>query len=201
MLKTRFEWTLLLIGVLLGGSAWIVYSRVPVVARGETAGLTEGPLAGYLAPDFTLAGVDGEEVTLADYRGRPVVLNFWATWCFPCRAEIPHLQAASVKYNGRAVIVGVNQGEDGATIAPFTRELGMSYPLLLDGDSRVNRLYSVNALPTTIFIGADGVVKQVFLGILTQAVLEDQIEALIREGADSSSRMEETGIIENVSQP
>jgi thiol-disulfide isomerase/thioredoxin len=112
MLKTRFEWTLLLIGVLLGGSAWIVYSRVPVVERGEMAGLTEGPMAGYLAPDFTLAGIDGEEVTLADYRGRPVVLNFWATWCFPCRAEIPYLQEASTQYNGRAVILGVNQGED-----------------------------------------------------------------------------------------
>lgn len=181
MLKTRFEWTVLLIGVLLAGGGWIVYSRVPPAAPGP-AGLTEAPLAGYLAPDFTLVASNGETVALSDYAGRPVVLNFWASWCVPCRAEMPELQATSVKYNGQAVILGVNQGEDQETVADFARGLGMSYPLMLDGDGRVNQLYSVNALPTTVFISSDGVVEEVYLGILNQAILEERIEALIRGG-------------------
>jgi thiol-disulfide isomerase/thioredoxin len=179
MLKTRFEWTLLMLAVALLGGAWIVYSRVPPAA--STAGLIEAPLAGHLAPDFVLASLNGEEADLSEYQGRPVVLNFWATWCLPCRAEIPHLQAASVEYNGRVVIVGVNQGEDGGTVGPYAAEMGVTYPLLLDEDGRVNQLYSVNALPTTVFISEDGVVQEIFLGILSQGVLEDRIEALIQE--------------------
>lgn len=144
------------------------------------AGLTEAPLAGYAAPAFTLPLVSGESVSLSDYRGLPVVLNFWATWCPPCRAEIPFFQNASVKYNGQAVILGINDGEAPATVAPFVTEFGMGYPVLLDTDSEVTIRYRVSALPTTIFIDRDGIIREVFPGIMNGAVLESRIEELIR---------------------
>jgi peroxiredoxin len=172
----------LLVVVALAGLAWIVYSRVPPGATESAAGLTEAPIAGYLAPTFTLDTFNGETVALADLRGRPVVLNFWATWCPPCRIELPYFQEASVRYNGRVTIVGVDQGEPASVVGPFAAELGLSYPLALDDDSRVNRLYRVNALPTTVFVDADGVVEEVYLGIINGAVLEERIERLLAEG-------------------
>lgn len=178
---SRFFWSLLFVGVLLLGSGWIVHSREPVAGSGETtAGETEAPVVGHLAPDFSLVTLTGEEVTLSDFRGRqPVVLNFWATWCPPCRAEIPFFQSASRKYNGQVAVLGIDDGEPRATVAPFVTEMGMTYPVPLDEESVVSRRYRVNSLPSTFFIDRDGVVQQVHIGIINQAVLEAQIEALL----------------------
>lgn len=164
---------------LLGG-AWIVYSQEPVVDAAATAGVSEAPLAGYLAPDFTLNTIVGETVTLADFQGRPVILNFWATWCPPCRAEIPHFQEASVKYNGQVAILGIDQGEPANLVSDFAAGFNITYPLLLDPDNTANRLYNVQALPTTYFIDRQGLVREVYTGILNQAVLEDRIERLLK---------------------
>jgi thiol-disulfide isomerase/thioredoxin len=166
----------------VAGLAWITASRVPPDATNRAAGQIEAPIAGYLAPTFTLDTVNGESISLADLSGRPVVLNFWATWCPPCRIELPHFQEASIRYNGRVTILGVDQGEPAGVVAPFAAELGLSYPLALDGDSRVNRLYRVNALPTTVFVDAEGVVDEVYLGIINGAVLEERIERLLEGG-------------------
>lgn len=183
MLKSRFEWVILIVGIALLGSGWIAYSQEPAEIAFDAAGLTEAPIAGYLAPGFTLTSMQGEEISLADYQGKPVVLNFWATWCPPCRAEIPHFQDAAVKYNGQAVIVGVDQGEPLSLVSDFANQFGVTYPMLLDPDNDVNRQYQVRALPTTLFIDANGVVREVFTGIINGAVLEDRIEQLLRDGA------------------
>lgn len=166
------------------GMAWIVASREPVQDSGPVT-LIEAPIVGYLAPDFTLQTPLGETFTLRDVTarngGQPVVLNFWASWCGPCRVEMPDLQRAAMKYNGRSAIIGVNQGEDPATITDFGSEFSITYPLLVDQDSAVNRSYNVTGLPTTIFIDDGGVVREVHVGILNQAVLEDRIEALLAQ--------------------
>ncbi len=176
---SRFTWTLLLIGAFFLGSAWILYSRQDSSSLARE-GLTEAPTAGYLAPDFTLETLDGESFTLSDLRGRPAVVNFWATWCPPCRAEIPHFQQASRAYNGQVAIIGVDDGEPRDRVAPFARDMGMTYPVPLDSLSEVSRRYRVSSLPTTFFIDADGVIANVHIGIINQAVLEEKIEALIR---------------------
>ena len=182
MFESRFFWTVSLVAVALLGGAWILLSQAPTATVGADAGLTEAPIAGYLAPEFTLNDTVGDAVSLSDYRGRPVVLNFWASWCPPCRAEIPHFQEASVKYNGQAAILGVDQGEPQTVVADFGAALGVSYPLLLDADNAVNREYGVTALPTTVFVGADGVIREVYTGIVNGAVLQDRIERLLSEG-------------------
>jgi len=172
----------LLIGLALLGLGWIVYSQEPGAALDGGDELTEAPVAGYLAPQFVLNSTVGDKVSLSDYRGQPVVLNFWATWCPPCRAEMPEFQEASVKYNGQAVVLGIDQGEPPSIVSDFGNSLGISYPLLIDQDNSVNRSYGISALPTTVFIDSQGVVREVFTGIVSKAVLEDRIERLIGEG-------------------
>lgn len=185
MIKSRFEWAVLLVLTAVLGTAWLIVSRDEPTAVAQATILTEAPLVGYRAPDFTLQTPLGDTVALsqlvAEAGGQPVVLNFWASWCGPCRFEMPDLQQASMKYNGRIAIIGVNQGENASTITDFGNEFGVTYPLLRDPDNTVNNLYSVRSLPTTLFIDASGTVREVQIGILTRAVLEDRIESLLAE--------------------
>ena len=95
---------------------------------------------------------------------------------------MPHFQAVSVKYNGQVTVLGIDQGEPPSIVSDFGNALNISYPLLVDQDNSVNRTYGVAALPTTVFIDGEGVVVEVFTGIVNQAVLEDRIERLISEG-------------------
>jgi cytochrome c biogenesis protein CcmG/thiol:disulfide interchange protein DsbE len=181
MQKSRLGWAIALVAIGLLGLLWISYSKEPPIGAAAEAGLTEAAIAGYLAPQFTLKNTFGEEVSLADFRGRPVVLNFWASWCPPCRAEIPHFQDASTKYNGQAVVLGVDQGEPLSVVGDFGAALGITYPLLLDSDNSVSRDYGVAALPKTVFIDSDGVIREMFTGIVNRAVLQDRIEKLLAE--------------------
>ncbi|KAA3660031.1 MAG: TlpA family protein disulfide reductase [Chloroflexi bacterium] len=187
MFKTRFEWMGLLMIAALLGTTWIFVSRTPPQIVSGPITLTEAPIVGHLAPDFTLQTPVGESITLSEVidrngaAGQPVVLNFWASWCGPCRVEMPDLQRTSMKYNGRSAIIGINQGESAATVTEFGNEFNITYPLLVDDDNTVNHLYTVSSLPTTVFINASGVVHEVQIGILTQAVLEDRIEELLKE--------------------
>jgi len=110
-----------------------------------------------------------------------VVLNFWATWCPPCRVEMPHFEAASHLYAGEIAILGVNQAESATTITDYANEHGLTYPLLIDREMKVNNLYGVLNLPTTVFIDRNGVVREVLIGTISQAVLEQRIDGLLEE--------------------
>lgn len=186
MFRTRFERSILIIVVTLLGISWIEYSREPV-NQPASFDMAEAPLVGHLAPDFTLAQPTGESVTLTDFvdrtgdLGRPVVLNFWASWCGPCRIETPEFQRASLKYLNRVAFLGVNQGEAADVVTEFGISFGLSYPLLVDQSSDVSRLYDINSLPTTVFIDRKGVVREMFFGVLSQATLEDRLNKLLAE--------------------
>ena len=188
MIKTRFEWTVVLLLAALLGTAWTVVSREPVSQASGPITLDEAPIVGFLAPDFSLETAVGQTLTLSELiqtngaSGQPVVLNFWASWCGPCRVEMPSLQQASVKYNGRVAFVGVNQGEDWPTVLDFGSEYNVTYPLVVDPDNLVNRQYEVNSLPTTVIIDQNGVVREVIIGILSEAVLQSRVESLLAEG-------------------
>lgn len=184
MIRTQAQWATLLLLTIFLGSGWILLSKDEVAQQSASITLTEAPIVGYLAPDFTLQTPLGQSVTLSEItnqasaQGQPVVLNFWASWCGPCRIEMPDLQQTSMKYNGRVTILGINQGESDETIINFGNEFNVTYPLLNDQDQTVNNEYLVNSLPTTVFIDANGIVREVQVGIMTRAVLEDRIEAL-----------------------
>lgn len=174
---------LVLLGVL--GAAWIYYSREP--AQQTRSFLAEAPIVGHLSPDFTLPTAAGDTVSLNDYvnrdgtAGRPVVLNFWASWCGPCRLETPHFQELSLRYHDQVVILGVNQGESLETITDFGVSFGLTYPLLYDADNAVNDAYNVFNLPTTVFIDRYGVVSEVYVGAISQGVLMERINRLVQE--------------------
>ena len=182
MLNSRFTWSIFIVTLALLGIGWIALSQEAVTSLDPGSDLTEAPIPGYLAPTFVLNSTLGEEMAMEEFLGHPVVLNFWATWCPPCRAEVPHFQDASVKYNGRVTIVGIDQGEPQSVVTDFANSFALSYPLLLDQDNSVNRQYGVSALPTTVFVDAQGVVREVYTGIINGAVLQDRIENLLDEG-------------------
>jgi peroxiredoxin len=175
----RFGWYVLIVATAVLGIAWIFFSREPAEATSFT--LTEAPFVGHLAPDFTLTSLDGETITLSSYAGKPVVLNYWATWCPPCRIEMPHLQQASEDYDGRVVFLGINQAEPEQLIRNFRDKYALTYPLLLDPNLTAHNLYSVLNLPTTVFIDAEGVVREVVVGTVNAAVLQDRLERLLED--------------------
>lgn len=181
MFRNRYEWAIWIVVAALLGGGWIVLSREEVM-EAQTLTLTEAPIVGHLAPDFTLQTALGETHTLNDYRGQPVVLNFWASWCGPCRIEMPYFERVQMKFNGRATILGVNQGESATTVRDFGLKQSIGYPLLVDEDNAVNLRYTINSLPTTIFVDADGVVREVIVGAISQAVLEDRVSNLLTKG-------------------
>jgi cytochrome c biogenesis protein CcmG, thiol:disulfide interchange protein DsbE len=172
----RAAWNWLLAGLLVVGVAWIWAARLP--ADGKAAGLPPAPAVGHPAPDFTLTALVGSQVRLADLRGRPVVLNFWATWCPPCRAEMPQLEAASRRYSDQVAVIGVNQVEPAGTVQVFANEVGLTYPIPLDSSGTASRLYGVRSLPTTFFIDREGVIRQIQVGGLTEATLADMLRSI-----------------------
>lgn len=171
------RWTLLLLVVLLVGVAWIWVNRVPGDAARASAGLPPAPAVGHPAPDFSLTTLAGEPFTLSDLRG-PVVLNFWATWCPPCRAELPELQAASARLAGQVAIIGVNQAEAPADVGAFVAGLGLTFPMPLDVNADASRLYAVRSLPTTFFIDRQGVIRRVQVGPVTEATLAQMLKGI-----------------------
>lgn len=152
-------------------------------AATEETGETSG-----LAPDFTLTSLDGEDFTLSEHRGEVVVLNFWATWCLPCIAEMPDLEALHQEMSDDGVrIVGISQDTGGADeVRPFVDKLGVTYPLLPDPAFQVSTRYGgVSVLPTTIFIGRDGRIAQEEMGALHADEFREIIEALASSTVES----------------
>jgi cytochrome c biogenesis protein CcmG, thiol:disulfide interchange protein DsbE len=182
---TRFHWTVLLLLATLLGGAWVLMSRESTVVR--DTGRTPAPIVGHPAPNFELLTTGGDSYSLATYAnpsagaGMPVVLNFWATWCGPCRIEMPHLERASQKYAGQVLLLAINQMESPTQIDSFADEMGLTFPLLVDQDRVVNNRYGVINLPTTVFIDANGIVREVIIGTINQAILEDRIGRLLSE--------------------
>jgi len=127
---------------------------------------------GSYAPDFTLVSLDGESVTLSELRGSTVVLNFWASWCAPCRYEMPLLQATYEAYGADGLVVlAVNMGEERRRVEGFVEDMVATFPVFGDEETRVGSLYRVRGAPTTYFIDRDGVVRQRYVGQLTAGIL------------------------------
>jgi cytochrome c biogenesis protein CcmG/thiol:disulfide interchange protein DsbE len=140
--------------------------------------LERSAAAGGPAPDFAAVDLGGRPISLAQYRGRPVVLNFWASWCGPCRKEIPLLQRTADAHPGLAVVL-VNERDDAGRARAFAGELGVTLPSAVDAEGRVAAAYKVGqALPATIFVQADGRIEGRYLGELDEATLMSHVRAL-----------------------
>jgi len=179
----RDRWYPLVLLVLLAGSAWTAASAVP--AAEVTAGRIPSPRAGFLAPDFHVGTLQGEVLTLSDLRGGPVILNFWATWCPPCRAEMPALERVHRQHKAAGLaIVAVNAtSQDSVSAATgFLEALGLTFPVGMDPTGEVQRLYQVRALPTTFFVDRRGEIREVVIGgPLAEAHLQAMVTELMAE--------------------
>ena len=176
-------WTLTSILILAAAAGWIWFSAA---APGETtAGMIPAPAEGFLAPDFTLDTLIGESTTLSDLRGQVVLLNFWASWCPPCRGEMPAMQRVYDDYAARGlVILAVNATNQDSVEAArqFIEENNLTFPVLLDKNGDVNVQYQVRSLPTSFFIGADGIIHEVVIGgPMSEALLRTRIDNLLAE--------------------
>jgi len=125
------------------------------------------------APDFTLPDLDGNQVSLSQFRGRPVVVNFWATWCPPCEAEIPHLIEAYEQEQGQVVFLAVSIGEPSSTVRRFAQEHGMPFIILLDRNERVAGDYQVRGIPATFFVTREGTIAMRYVGQMSPRVIEE----------------------------
>jgi cytochrome c biogenesis protein CcmG, thiol:disulfide interchange protein DsbE len=174
---TRARWNVLILIVLLAGTAWILVNRLPPGSIAAGA-LPPAPAVGHPAPDFTVTDTQGKTFKLSELRGTPVVLNFWATWCPPCRAELPELQAGSQRLAGQVAIVGLNQGEAPEVVRAFAQQMGLSFQVPLDEHMDVSATYGVRSLPTTFFIDRSGVIRDMQIGPLTEATLAQHLSEI-----------------------
>lgn len=148
------------------------------------------------APDFALKDADGSTVKLSDYRGKVVLLDFWATWCGPCKIEIPWFIEFERDYRGRGFsvvgvsmdeIVGPAAGEDGwRVVTPFSEERRIHYRVLM-GDAQVDQMYALDAFPTTYLIDQAGKIASVHAGLAGKGVFETEIETLLQERASTAA--------------
>ncbi len=180
---SRRTYLIFSLALLIAGAAWIAITRP---APGSTTD-GEAPIArpGFRAPGFELAALDGTTVNLADLRGQAVILNLWASWCLPCRAEMPALDRVYRDYaKDGLVVLGLNlTNQDGLqAVRDFVAENKLSFPILLDEKGLAGRKYNTDALPTTFFIARDGQIRDMIVGgPISEALLRAQAERLLAE--------------------
>jgi thiol-disulfide isomerase/thioredoxin len=151
--------------------------------RGEVAGPGGGPamLAGAPAMSYSVQRVDGVVDSLDNYRGHVVLVNLWATWCTPCRDEMPALQNLYERERSRGLIVlGIDQGESASVAGAYARQIGVHYPILLDQEQRYGRAYAAIGLPTSLVVDRSGHIVRGIDGQLTLAQMRDAVEPALR---------------------
>ena len=182
--------------ILFGGKLFAKDEPSPVFD--QVAGLQEGDsplptisananplLVGDTAYDFALQDLDGNTVQLSDFQGKPVIINFWATWCAPCRVEMPELQAAFEEYSDEGVtILALDQQEPPDVVREFFYDnMGLTFTPLLDTDSAVSDLYGTGMVyPTTFFIDGDGTITAVHRGPMTKSQIDGYLAGIIPAG-------------------
>jgi cytochrome c biogenesis protein CcmG/thiol:disulfide interchange protein DsbE len=167
--------------LLIAGASWIVLSAE---AGAPVTNELSAPQTGFPAPDFTLNTPSGETITLSNLQGQTVLVNFWATWCPPCRAEMPAIQKVYEEYRDQGfTVLAVNSAfqDDPLAIVPFAVEYGLTFPILLDETADVSRAYQVRSLPSSYFINRYGVITQVVIGgPMSETLLRTRIEEALK---------------------
>ncbi len=141
-----------------------------------------GVAVGNKAPDFELQTLTGETVKLSDYRGKKVLVNLWASWCPPCRAEMPDIQELYEEYKDQGfVVLGVNlttTEKENNSVKPFVEEFGLTFPILMDIRNEVGRTYQAVSIPTSYFIDSEGIIHQKIIGQMSRETIENNIKEM-----------------------
>lgn len=167
--------------LLIAGISWTLLSKAPSVG----SNLAEAaPQAGFAAPDFTLNTPAGETYTLSELKGKAVLVNLWATWCPPCRAEMPAIQKIYDEYKDQGFIVlaiDMTAQDNPLNIAPFVKEFSLTFPILLDETGEIGRAYQLRSLPSSYFIDRNGIISEVVIGgPMAEALLRTRVEKILK---------------------
>lgn len=160
--------------ILIAGLAWI---GISVNRSGEGMGLTAAPQTGFPAPNFTLKTPQGETYQLSDLRGKGVLVNLWATWCPPCKAEMPDIEQSYEKHKAEGyVFLGINNAEDPTTVENFVHKQNhYTWTFVLDPDTKAADAYFVDGIPASFFIDRDGIIRDTKVGQMSGPELESKL--------------------------
>lgn len=176
--------TIFQIFILILSIGWTMFSRVPAAAT--TGGAPPpSPRQGFSAPDFTLDAWGGGQVSLSELRGKAVLINLWASWCPPCRAEMPAIERVYQMYQDQGfVVLGVNTTNQDreADAVRFVQEFNLTFPILFDRSGSVSARYGLRALPTTFFVDRKGVIQEVVIGgPMSETSIQTRVKSLLEK--------------------
>jgi len=152
-----------------------------LVMAGCSPSSAQGVEVGNQAPDFQLQSLDGQTVSLGDLQGKPVLINFWATWCSPCRGEMPYIQEIYEGWSDRGLVVlAINIGESSSKAEEFMQSYNLSFTVLLDTKQDVAQKYNIQYIPTTFFIDKDGIIQDKVIGAFqNKTQIENRLSKII----------------------
>jgi thiol-disulfide isomerase/thioredoxin len=173
-----------LVGVAIAAIVWF-FDR-PGAANSQSVTVTAaavgaGPKVGKPAPDFELTQIDGTTVWLSDFKGRPIWINFWASWCPPCRAENPDIEAAYNRHKDEhgLVLLAPAIGEGRDSVASYMGRADLSYPVGVDPTTQIAANYRVLGIPTHIFVDREGIIREIRVGAMSEKTMEKKLSEII----------------------
>lgn len=157
-------------------------AAIPELQEGTVnENVTVGIEKGQQAPDFELKDANGKAYKLSDFRGKKVFINFWATWCPPCRAEMPHMQQLYEDHEGNVIVLGVNltpTESNPEAVGPFIEDFELTFPIVLDDEGDVMMAYQVIAYPTTFAIDSDGIIREIYRGAINTEIMNETLQKM-----------------------
>lgn len=161
--------------ILVALAAAIVYTVYNTAQKGDVKQLKVGDDA----PNFSLVDLNGNTHKLSDYKGQGVLLNFWGTWCKPCKKEMPAINEQYKQFKGEGVqVLGINVGESNFEVSSYTDKLGVKFPILLDQTRSVMGTYNVKPLPTTVLVNKEGKIVKIIIGEMTEKDIQKYLASI-----------------------
>jgi thiol-disulfide isomerase/thioredoxin len=189
---------LIIVAILVGIiTAMLVAGKYMARQQASEGGVGAGDVKGQVAPDFALKTLDGKTLRLSDLKGKAVLLNFWATWCSPCKIEMPWFVDLQKQYGPQGLqIIGVALQSDPPDIKKFTEQIGVNYPILLGNDDVGNLYGGIQGLPTTFYVGRDGKLVTRYFGLVSHKEIEQSIQAALKQGEPVTQSRSQLGAAE-----
>lgn len=177
---SRKSTLIILAGLIIGAGVGVAVlfgfgdnnSIIGIADTGSQNNVSAAPELGAPAPEFELQTLSGERLSLEDFRGKTVLLNFWATWCGPCRVEMPAIQSRFEQHNPELEVLAINFDEPADRVQAYVQELGLTFTVMLDPGGEVQRLYRIRGYPSTYVVDEDGIIRVQHIGLMTEAQLD-----------------------------